>query len=313
MKNWNIHQTGAWEYYALYSLEKTGDIGHIKKFGPHDWFDEVATKIVDEQAKDGSWPGSFDDGDAPETVRRRTAFALLVLNRASSLLTARSRSDRMVLTGPGSHSADRNKRDSWVYIQKLDRELHIPSLFRTLRLRPNPKLAKFVNAAVAEFPTEKKGFLVPFLYKTYKDCKNENVKSLARNNMVKITGVDYKKASRFMVWYRRWKHVEDIGKKPKEAKKHLKYLLKYYKNTSKSLPLRKRVIWALTHCRSKKGAPLFIEDLSHENEVVRLLAYDALQFVQFKSPPPPFDGKAKKDKRKKQLEAIRAWFEQFAT
>ena len=181
-----------------------------------------------------------------------------------------------------------------------------------MRLRPNPKLIRFVDAAVKDFPIDKKGLLLPFLYKSYKSAKSDKIKKALRENMTSITGVDYKKTSRYMVWYRRWRDVEKIGSDPKTAKDHLGYLLKYYKNTPNSLALRKRIIWALTHCRSKKAAPLFIEDLDHEDPEVRLLAYDGLQFVQFASPPPPFDGKAKKDTRKQQVKAIQDWFEQFA-
>lgn len=305
LHHWSIDQS--WPYYALYSIEKSGDLGHIKKFGDHDWFEEAAQKIVREQFPDGSWA---TEKDSLLETRRRTAFALLILNRATSISIVtggRSRAERMVLTGPGAHDVDRSKRDDWVYIQDLGRELHLPSLFRTLRLRPHPKLLTLVKKAVKDYPFDRKGLLLPFLAKTYRESKREKVKKFLLSAMGDVTGAEYEKPAHYMVWFRRWKDIEEIGEQVK--KEDIPYLLKYYEHTAQSIDLRMKVIWALTRCRAADAAPFLLDDLRHKESRVRQAAYEGLLSLPMANSIPLFNAAAKKGQRDKSIKKIRAWYE----
>ena len=51
-----------------------------QNIGPHDWYREAATYLVKQQRADGSWPPSSEKAT---DVARQTAFALLVLERAT--------------------------------------------------------------------------------------------------------------------------------------------------------------------------------------------------------------------------------------
>jgi hypothetical protein len=60
--------------YTLYGLERAGLASGYKYFGTHDWYRELATKLITEQFENGSWGG--DDPPIAET-----SFALLFLSR----------------------------------------------------------------------------------------------------------------------------------------------------------------------------------------------------------------------------------------
>jgi hypothetical protein len=79
MSSWdNIGGTG----YALYGLERVGLASGFKYFGIHDWYGELAKRLVAEQHFDGSW-GANPTGNG--VVNRQTlvdtAYALLFLAR----------------------------------------------------------------------------------------------------------------------------------------------------------------------------------------------------------------------------------------
>jgi hypothetical protein len=60
--------------YSLYGLERAGLASGYKFFGNHDWYLELANKVIGMQKPDGSWEGG--DGEQVET-----SFALLFLSR----------------------------------------------------------------------------------------------------------------------------------------------------------------------------------------------------------------------------------------
>lgn len=65
---------GGWGfYYDMYSLERVGMIVGLEKVGEHDWYAEGSARLLEIQAKDGSWGGNGID----------TAFAILFLRRAT--------------------------------------------------------------------------------------------------------------------------------------------------------------------------------------------------------------------------------------
>jgi len=73
---------GDWYYYYLYSLERAGVLGGVKRVGGKDWYFEGATELLARQLDDGSWKERGDD-------LAHTCFALLFLKRATAPLTGR--------------------------------------------------------------------------------------------------------------------------------------------------------------------------------------------------------------------------------
>ncbi len=302
LKNWNINGGGGgWKYYGYYSLEKVGDLGYVKKFGKHDWYKELATAIVKEQKPDGSWPGNGDN-----KIRETCSFALLVLNRATSLLTQRA--NRMVITGPGAHRSDRSDHDSWVFIQSLNRELHIPSVMKVVRLRPSAKILKFVDLIVENYPPERIGYLVPRLTNIYNRVESPRTKKYILGLLATATGIKKAKtADQYADWAAKWTEIQKIG--DSADKKAIPKLLEIYKTVGENPGLRERAIWAIGRVRASKAAPMLLEDLDHTDEKVRVAAYSSLMILPLSSKDiPEYDGSASTSKRRKQLKLIQDWF-----
>lgn len=300
MKNWNINGGGGgWKYYGYYSLEKVGDLGGVKKFGKHDWYQELADAIIKEQKDDGSWPGNNE-----EKIRENSAFALLILNRATSLLTQRA--DRMVITGPGAHRSDRSDRDSWVYIQSLDRELHIPSVLKTVRLRPSAKLLKFVELIVENYPPERIGHLVPKLTRLFDRVEHPRTKKYFLDLLTTATGLKARSMDAYKDWTAQWIELTRIGEEVQ--KDQAGRLVELYRNVGDNVILRQKAIWASGRIRAREAASLLVSDLDHKDERVRMLAYSSLAILPLGSATvPEYDAKAKSSTRRKQIKEVEAW------
>ncbi|HVR76717.1 MAG TPA: hypothetical protein VMT52_20470 [Planctomycetota bacterium] len=293
------HWTPTGSYYGIYSIEKAADIGEVVKFGPHDWYAEISRYLVGAQRHDGSWPKGSSHGEEPPIS---TAFALLVLNRATSLLTQNPVS-RIVVSG--KRSADDPTDRSWVYVPDLDTTIHYPSLLRSIRLRPSPKLLRFLENIVDNYLDERKGELVPELAFVRDSIPNRTAQRIVDDYLVKITGYRYKDPEDYRRWYARWERIIRIGEAKKQERKD--DLLKYYASTTKSVPLRKTIMWALGQIGAREAIPLLLEDLSHAEATVRLSAYNYFKayFLDF---PPPFDPSAGESTREGQVAAIREWY-----
>ena len=287
-------------YYGMYSLEKVGDLGDVKLFDKHDWFKEMSTHLIGQQRVNGSWDGGGAHGEKGEP-RIATSFALLVLNRASSLITKNPNS-RIIVSGksiPGESGA----RD-WVFLPDLNTTVHYPSLMRHIRMRPNVKLIKFLENIVDGYPPEFRGELIPDMAKVRDAIRSRSVRSVIEGHLEKITGSDYKEWKDYLKWHRRWERVMMIGQEKK--KENINDLLTYYASTKKSVSLKKAIMWALVQCRSQDALGLFLEDLDSVHEEIRQAAYGYIKayFVDF---PPPFTAAAAEDIRKAQAEKIRTW------
>ncbi|MDA0667228.1 MAG: terpene cyclase/mutase family protein [Planctomycetota bacterium] len=65
-------------YYWLYGVERVGALLHIQKMGDHDWYQEGASFLVEDQGADGQWSTPWGEEDIA------TSFALLFLKRATA-------------------------------------------------------------------------------------------------------------------------------------------------------------------------------------------------------------------------------------
>lgn len=298
MKNWQPTQS----FYGIYSLEKVGDIGNIIRFESHDWYEEISKWLVEKQEADGSWPKGSGHGESP---RVSTAFSLLILNRATSLLTMNPASLIVVsgrTAGEGAGVDDR----SWVYVPDLDVRLHYPTLLRAIRMRPTRQLVEFLENIVENYPEEWKGELIPELAKVREKLPDRSVQQkLVDRFYADIVGTRYREHEKYVRWYERWADVIQIGKE--QQKSRVPDLLRWYESTSESFPLKKAIIWALIQCKAREALPLFLGDLESDEPRVRTAAYDAFRsfFVEL---PPPYDPLASSREREEQLERLRAWY-----
>jgi len=302
MSHWSLNGGGGeFNYYGLYSLEKVADLGEVKKFGPHDWYKEVARLLLDELRTDGSWPGSNR-----VAIRWNTSFALLILNRATSLLTqSRTAGGPARLTGAVRRDKDNSDDRNWVYLPQYDREFHLPSMLRQVRLRPTQKLLKILEAALAAYPEDQKGFLVANLVKTREEVKQKPLRDFFDNQLLQVTGQKYDAPEKYEVWCRRWIQIQKIGADAQDPDGLLKVC---YSHTS-SLPLKKKVIWAVGRVRNQELAPQLLDDLSHGDPEIRQAAYEVLSLLRLsKEPIPAFDHRAEQVARDQQANLIKQWF-----
>lgn len=303
MVNWNASP----QYYGMYSLEKVADIGEVKKFGSHDWYEEISNSILGAQRPNGGWPA---DDAAHGNDRVSTSFALLVLNRATALvmmtLLSQNPVNRIMVSGRRSDAQDPNDH-SWVYVRDLDTTIHYPTLLRTIRLRPHPKLLQLLGSIVRFYSDEWKGELVPEMAAVRDAITNNEARKAIEGYLSDITGHKYEKWEDYLNWHKRWERLIQIGTHQK--KERIPDLLNYYKHTTKSFPLKKTVLWALIQCKARDAIPLFLEDLKSNDPRLRAAAYDAFKafYVEF---PPPFDATGTQSVRDKQVEAIASWYEE---
>lgn len=71
--------SGGWNYYYLYSIERVGRILNTEFIGDHEWYPLGAKYLVGTQKADGSWVGGGPEDDP----RLASGFALLFLTRAT--------------------------------------------------------------------------------------------------------------------------------------------------------------------------------------------------------------------------------------
>ncbi len=295
------HWTPTHSKYGIYSLEKAADLGEVKKFHENDWYKQVSEFLVKEQHDTGSWPGGGAHGE--KDMRVATSFALLVLNRATTLLT-KNPMQRIVLSGKGG-ADDPNDRN-WVYVPKIDRTLHFPSLMRHIRMRPHVTLIAFLDDIVKSYPEEWRGELIPEMVRVRDGLKSKSALKRIDKYLEMITGSEYEDSADYSKWHRRWERVMKIGSE--KRKQNVPDLLSYYKSTSKSASLKQTIMWALVQCNSRDALPLFMADLSNSDAAIRASAYSSLKAFYIDLPP-PFSPKGSSSSREKQIDVIRSWCE----
>jgi hypothetical protein len=163
---------------------------------------------------------------------------------------------------------------------------------------------KFLQNIVDNYPDERKGELIPELAYVRDSITNKNAQKTIDDYLVKITGFRYKSQDDYMKWFRRWERIFEIAEKKRKDK--TSELLQYYKSTTKSVPLKKTLMWALERVGAREAVPLLIEDMSNPELALRLAAYTSFRsfFLEF---PPPFDANASESTREKQVATIKEW------
>jgi len=287
---------GNWFYYALYSVEKVGDLGAIEKIGNIDWYRHGAEIILKNQHPNGSW-GKNDRRDKDN--RYQTSFALLFLNRATDLLV---HSRPIFITGKGSTS---KPRAGWIRVSRLGGEVSISRMFRKLKYNPQRSMLRIGEAMVKDaIRTGRAPELIPYLI-GLADSPYKRVVKFAKDSLTKITGEDLEDLSLYRKWAETWAFVIQAGRKQdRSAVPKLRELLR----TSKSIALKREILAALERMRAIEAVPDLLDELESPDKEYRARVYSALKFITFQRLP--FSPNASASVRSKQIAAWRAWWEQ---
>ena len=300
MNSWNPQES----FYGMYSLEKVADLGDVKSFGSHEWYADLSSHLVKSQQKDGRWKGTGKHG---ENDRVATAFALLILKRATSLLT-RGAGSRIVLSGKSAN----NKRDrTWVYVPEFGTSLHYPSVLEVLQKRPSSKLLRLFEDIIKAYPEEWRGELIPPIFRARNSVKSKSVVKVLSGVLEDITGVEYEDPKLYEKWHGRWTRLAaavEGGKKSDSSsrKKDAERALRYYQDPMDSLVLKKKAAWALLRLKVREAIPVLLEELDSDGAKTRELAYRTLGGFWIDAPP-PFSPSGPATKRREQAEAVREW------
>ncbi|MCA8959811.1 MAG: hypothetical protein KDC38_04835, partial [Planctomycetes bacterium] len=311
-------------YYGIYSIEKVADIGGVKLFADRDWYEEVSDYLVHQQLKGGEWPDGRSHGENPRVT---TSFALLVLNRATMLLTANP-AERVIITG-GTSEERRALGREWVYIQDLDTCLHVPQLFRTIRMRPQRRLIEFLETVVRSYEEEYRHELVEGLLEIRRLVDSKAVRKLVGEALAEIVGHECDSDDD----YRQWRdHVvraiaiaegresasqlgeegDEDGAPPVEEADIEHEILELYRAAAGSLALKRHVIQAALRRNLRALTPLLIDDLDDASSDLRARVYRAIRVLNGDGVP-PFDGHEEPEARARRIAAIREWWSRVAS
>jgi len=286
---------GGWHFYGLYSLEKVGDLGNVEKFDDWDWYRWAAENIIASQKPDGRWATDNDVNKA----RYETAFALLVLNRATDLL---SFTRKLFLSGPGS-SGGQEAGGDLIYVPRLDAQVSVRRILRKLRFSPTKGVMRLAEDIVKVYPMGREGDLVTPLLGLF-GSPYKGIQSLAVDLLTELTGVRAQTPDAYKDWLAKWTELTAIVNS-KDASAAPK--LREYLKTIESLKLRMKVVDGLRVLRVRDAIGDLIDQLSVDDPDYRSRVYDAIAYLADKYLP--FNTKGSKAERERQIEAWRAWWE----
>ncbi len=299
LENWDPFGS----YYGVYSLEKVGDIGHVQSFAGVDWYEVCTTWLLDEQRTDGSWPGSSMWGESP---RIGTAFALLILRRASSILSS-STLDRMrrpIVTGEGVERTHTEKIE-WVYLPELEVNLSWPELLRVLKQRPRRSSLQMIEAVVEGLTPDRRGTLIPDLVVIRGRLDKKGLKSFDQL-LEEILGFEVVSDEACLEWHSDWVEAQTLAGKDQDPA--FEELEKLYGHEPASFPLREVVVRAALRYGVRELIPVLLPDLEASTLELRRVAYLGLRGF-FPEGLPEFDPKGKKRSRTEQARSVRAFVE----
>ena len=295
---------GEWEphknFYGMYSMEKVGDLGEIKTIGEHDWYLEMSDYLLNRQENEGKW-GEGEADYHGQSDRLNTSLALLILKRASAFLT---RGPRDVVIFTGGDSSDQEAQEEWILVPRLGTSVHMPSLVRTLRLRPKPKMLKLLEEIVASLPTWKRPLMVPYLALVEERVNSRGVRKIIERCHEQIRPSGFSDPEEMTGWYKTWHRAREIG--DDELPEAGEELIGIAQAAAGDPVLRETAIRAALKLGLQSSAQLLLEDLSSEFRELRVLGYQGLRSL-YSDLPPEFEVDAEEEVRKKQIIAIQGW------
>ena len=316
-ENW----TSTDNFYGMYSLEKVGDLGGIKKFGEHDWYDELRTYLLSNQTKEWSWTGGA--GYAGRSIRINTAFSLLILKRASAMLTRSSRG--FVIYSGGNVLADKDgDRDNWAILSDSGESIHLPTLVRQLRLRPKSRLLLMLEEAVISENRWDRPRFIPHISRVRERVVGRGIHKMLDQILEEIRPTGFEDSDELNAWYANWLRIQEIVIQMTEENSHEGIVSESMPEAAVSSTnfedevvniadassgddvMREISIRAAVQLGYKKVVEILIEDLSSKSEDLRILAYGGLRAI-FADSPPDFDPSANPKTQKKALDRVAAW------
>ena len=295
LENWTPHSS----LYSLYSLEKVADIGGIELFDDRDWYEDSCSWLLSSQLKDGSWKS----GGTGEIPRISTAFALLILRRATTLLT-RNPADEIIFTGPGSRDASSKESRVWIYVTRLDRAVSFPGLLRTLRLRPAVPLLKLLEEVCSEYPVDQVPEVIPALLEVRGRIRGRGPVALLDRCLALATGRKLSGDDAYRAWHETW--CEVVALEDEKLGNPAGRLEEIYRASAIDNRVLRKIIPILIRLRARGSLATLLPDLDHKDVAIRVLVYRAVQSFH-KESPPPFHALAPGAERRDQAEAVRAW------
>ncbi len=295
MENWNPYPS----FYGIYSLEKVGDLGRVQNFGERDWYLETSKKLIEMQTRQGHWPRTDMWGENPRVT---TALALLVLKRATSLLT-RNPADRIIFTGAGQ-AADRRADREWVYLPEHDTCVHFPQLQRVLSLRPKRKLLAFLGTVIENYPIEFRPEVIPTLTELKGRVQGRGPQKLLDRSLELVVGSKLPDARAYDEWHQLWARIVLAGDAHDNTVEP--DLLVAYRASNATMPLKAAAVRTALRLGLKSVVVALVDDLDNDSPEVREFAYHSIRGF-FTQTPPAFDSKSSGAKRAAQIAAVRDW------
>lgn len=306
--------------YGMYSLEKVGDLGGIEKIGGHDWYRVISDHLLSRQTSEGSWinMGNY----AGQSIRVDTAFALLILKRASAMLT-RSATTFVIFSGGGS-SSEKVQSDEWALLADSGRSIHLPTLVRQLRLRPKAKLLKIFEEVILTMPTYERPKMLRYLNLIEERVTARGVIKRLEHIAELIRPGGFDSPEEMEEWAQSWAMVQEILRREKsdhgqtdedppapqlyEAGKHEQVLLDLARESAEKSDdaMREISLRAAIQLGCDGAVELLIEDLSSRSEALRVLAYGGIRAILADSPP-EFDPQEKPQESKADAVRVAAW------
>ncbi|OUU25428.1 MAG: hypothetical protein CBC13_02120 [Planctomycetia bacterium TMED53] len=306
--------------YGMYSLEKVGDLGGIEKIGSHDWYQLISEHLLSRQTSEGSWinMGNY----AGQSIRIDTAFALLILKRASAMLT-RSATTFVIFSGGGS-SSEKIQSDEWALLADSGQSIHLPTLVRQLRLRPKAKLLKIFEEVILTMPSYERPKMLRYLNLIEERVTSRGVVKRLEHIAELIRPGGFESPEEMEEWAQSWAMVQEILRREKsnpdltdadppapvlyEAGKHEQALLDLARKSGERSDetMREISLRAAIQLGCEPAVELLIEDLSSRSEPLRVLAYGGIRAILADSPP-EFDPQEKPDKSNADAVRVAAW------
>ncbi len=281
--------------YALYSLEKVGDIGKVERFGLCSWYPVGADMLLATQQPSGNWgrpgtPGAVHD----------TALALLFLRRASALDAVKRTAIRV--TGPAETSKPEFSHRYYVYLPSVDRAVPVIQFFRKLRYRPTPELMQLAREMAGVYDPDHVDELVLFTLSLGRS-RSERIKRLGRELIRKTAGLDTDDVEVVRDWAIRWREVVSVGRARRlDAAPRLRRLLA----ETPSVPLKIRIVWALQRVNDRDAITDLLDLMEADELSLRQAAHGAVVVLSGKSFVFHADGAP--GERREELSRWRSWW-----
>jgi len=235
------------EYYALYSLEKVGDLGGVEKFGERDWYIEGARLLLEHQQPDESWGSHIN-----------TSLAILFLTRATRFGVI---TPAIIPTGAGQEDGVLNK--DYVYLSRAQGFVSVRTFFEYLSETRHEGLVSAGEEVVKNYSLNAKGDLVSPLLALWD--RSDAITKFARRSLETITGIRSKSRQPYADWSAKY---QDIFRFEKEGDFEVGRVVQLLESV-KSTILKKRILDLAHRHQLYELTGTLVSELSHPDVAYR--------------------------------------------